>query len=95
MNNTASPSVSFTSNMFFCKTEFLVSEETINHALACMTQEPDADFMVEVQETPMNAGRAFPCMYRVSQTMPDAELSAEWYLSGTLPSGQAIYLLQR
>jgi hypothetical protein len=95
MNNTTSPTVSFTSNMLYCKTEFSVSEETINHAIDCMAKEPDFDFMVEVLETPFNAGRSFPCLYRVSQTQPDPELSAEWFLTGTLPSGEKIYLLQR
>ena len=95
MNNTSPPSVRFTSNMFFCKTEFLVSEETINHALTCVSQEPESDFMVEVNETPLNAGRSFTCLYRFSQTKPDPESDASWYLTATLQSGQEIYLLQR
>lgn len=94
MNNTT-PSVRFTSNMLFNKTEFSVSEESINHALACITQEPDADFLIEVQEHPAQSTYPFPCMYRVSNIKPDPELDALWYLTATLPSGQEVYLLQR
>jgi hypothetical protein len=96
MNNTTpTHTLRFTSNMVFCKTEFMASEESVTHALNILQGEPDLELMVEVKETPMSAGQEFPCLYRVSPTKPDPEGDAFWFLTATLPNGQEVYLLQR